>query len=68
MWGEAHFQVVSWLYVDDLWLIVEVQSLLDSSKLHEPGDGHVVQTVHVKMGKMNLRACRERVREKMRKI
>lgn len=48
-----------WLHVDDLWLIAEVQSLSGSGELQEPGNGHVVQAVHVKMGKMNLRACRE---------
>lgn len=45
--------------MDDLWLIAEVQSLSGSGELQEPGNGHVVQAVHVKMGKMNLRACRE---------
>lgn len=56
----AHFQAASWLYMDDLWLITEVQSLLNSSELQEPINGHVVQVVHVEMWKMNLRACKEK--------
>lgn len=43
--------------MDDLWPITEVQSLLNSGELQEPVNGHVVQAVCVKMGKMNLRAC-----------
>lgn len=42
------------LHMYDLWLIAEVQSLLNSSKLQQPVNGHVVQPVCVKMGKMNL--------------
>lgn len=45
--------------MDDLWLITEVQSLLNSSELQEPVYGHVVQTVCVEMWKMNLRACKK---------
>lgn len=40
----------------DLWLVTEVHSLLYSGELQEPGNGHVVKMVHIKMGKMNLRA------------
>lgn len=40
--GEAYTQMASSLHMDDLWLIVEVQSLLNSSKLQEPVNGHVV--------------------------
>lgn len=50
--------------MDDLWLIAEVQGLLNSGELKEPVNGHVVQAVHVKMGKMNLRACREKKKTK----
>lgn len=42
------------LHMDDLWLIAEVQSLLNPSELQQPVNGHVVQAVCVKMGKMNL--------------
>lgn len=56
-WGEAPTQVARLLHVDDLWLIAEVQSLLNSSKLQEPVNGHVVQAVCIKMRKMNLCAC-----------
>lgn len=45
------------LHMDDLWLIAEVQSLLNSSELQQPVNGHVVQPVCVKMDKMNLCAC-----------
>ena len=60
MWGEAQFQAASWLYMDDLWPIAKVQSLLNSSELQEPGNGHMVQAVCVIMGKMNLRPCRKK--------
>lgn len=52
----SHSKVVSWLHMDDLWFIIEVQSLLNSGKLQKPVYGHVVQAVHVKMAKMNCRA------------
>lgn len=48
--------MATWLYVQDLWLIAEVQSLLNTSELQEPVDGHVIQAVHVKMGEMDLGA------------
>lgn len=46
--------------MDDLWFITEVQSVLNSSELKEPGDGHVIQVVHIKVTKMNVRACKKR--------
>lgn len=52
----ARFQAASWLHMDDLWLITEVQSLLNSGELQEPINGHVVQAVHVEMWKMDSRA------------
>lgn len=42
--------------MEDLRLIAEVQSLLNSGELQEPVDGHVVQAVHVEMGEINLGA------------
>lgn len=45
--------------MNDFRLIAEVNRFLSSCKLKEPVDGHVVQAVHVKMGKMDFGACRE---------
>lgn len=60
-WRMKHaFKQTRWLHMNDCWLITEVQSLLNPSELQEPVNGHVVQAVHVRMGKMNPRACREK--------
>lgn len=65
MQGEDCSQAASRLHMDDLWLIAEVQSLLNSGELQEPVNGHVVQAVCVKMGKMNLRACEREEKRNM---
>lgn len=53
IWDKA----ACWLHMNNLWFIAEVHSLLNSCKLQEPVNGHVVQAVCVKMAKMYLRAC-----------
>lgn len=42
--------------INDFRRITEVQRL-KTCQLKQPVDWHVVETIHVKMGKMNLRTC-----------
>lgn len=51
------FYPVTPLQMDDLWLAAEVHCVIHSSVLQQPVNGHVVQAVCVKMGKMHLCAC-----------